>query len=152
MYARQVNIDAICFNKHDNELYKFLYQINLDSLYIFHPFSGYFCKGNVYICPSKIINSLEYMDYENCILTELAEASWSQRHCNNVSNNNMTAKNYSWVMTDELTNCCYEVCSDESCDSNKVNIGIKNCRDCNDEHCNVGSRFHYWQLFLTSQS
>ena len=82
------------------------------------------------------------MDYENCKLV----SSFSERHCNNISNEDMIARNYSWVMTDDLTDLCFEVCSDESCNSNKVNIGIRSCRDCKNERCNVGDRFHYWQL------
>ena len=82
------------------------------------------------------------MDYEKCKLFY----SRNQRPCNNVSNNDLIARNYSWVMTDDVTECCFEVCSDESCSSNKVNLGIESCQDCNNKPCNVGDRFHYWQL------
>ena len=105
-------------------------------------FSGAFCKGNVYVCPSKSNNSTEYMDYENCNLLK----SCNPKDCYKFESKDMLARNYSWVITDDVTDCCFDVCSDQNCNSDKVNIGIPMCFDCNKEHCDVGKRYHYWQL------
>ena len=105
-------------------------------------FSGAFCKGNVYVCPSKPKGSSEYMDYENCKLVK----SLNPKNSYKFETKDMLARNYSWIITDDVTYCCFEVCSDQNCNSDKVNIGIPKCFDCNKKHCNVGDRFHYWQL------
>ena len=111
-----------------------------------------FCKQkDVYLCPSKKVDSQEYIDYENCELFNLNPGN--EHSCNNLNSENLMTYNFSWVMTDDVTQCCYEVCSDEQC-SNKVEIGItkKTCRDCKGSKCEKGDRWHYWHTDFSISS
>ena len=71
--------------------------------------------------------------------------STNQKHCYNLETNDMMARNYSWVMTDELSRW-FEACSEPNCSSDNANFGINICTSCDNRHCNVGNRYHYWQL------
>ena len=103
-----------------------------------------YCKANVYVCPSKN-NSPESMDYENCRL--MCYKVGDEKLCNNLKADELIAKNYSWVMTNDVTRCCFEVSSDQKDKSKKVNIGITNCTDCDsNKRCNLGQRWNYWHL------
>ena len=89
------------------------------------------------------MNSFEYMDYENCKLFNAK----NQNYGNDLEMKEATSRNFSWIMTDGISKCCFEVCSDRDCTSKKVNIGIEICLACNSNYrCNVKDRWHYWHL------
>ena len=85
------------------------------------------------------------MDYENCRL--MCYKVGEETRCDDLEIEDLKAGNFSWVMTEDVTRCCFEVCSDQDCHSKKARIGIKNCPGCNNnKYCDLGERFNYWQL------
>ena len=112
--------------------------MNLYELRYLKTISEDFCKGNVYLCPSRIKNSSEYMDYENCRLFP----SLNPKDCDEFETKDMLGRNYSWIITDDVDGCCFEVCPDQNCNADKVSIGIQRCFDCNNIPCDVGNQFH----------
>ena len=99
-----------------------------------------FCTGSVYLCPSKKGGSQEYIDIENCERIELNHVNANS--CGNLKIEDLKTNNFSWVMTDDVSGCCFEVCSDESCESQTIQIGIKYGKN----NCNVRERWSYWKI------
>ena len=85
------------------------------------------------------------MDHEKCRL--MCYKLGDETRCDNLGTEDLTAGNFSWVMTEDVTRCCFEVCSDQDCYSKKASIGINDCTSCkNDRDCGLDDRFNYWQL------
>ena len=76
------------------------------------------------------------MDYEKCRL--MCYKVGEETHCDNLGIEDLRDGNFTWVMTNDVTRCCFEVCSDQDCYSKKASIGINDCTSCkNDRDCNL---------------
>ena len=85
------------------------------------------------------------MDYEKCRL--MCYKVGEETHCDNLGIEDLRDGNFTWVMTNDVTRCCFEVCSDQDCYSKKDTIGIENCPGCNNnKYCDLEERFTYWRV------
>ena len=87
------------------------------------------------------------MDYEKCQL--MCYKVGDETRCDNLDAKDLIAGNFSWVMTNDVTRCCFDVCSDKDCYSKIALIGIESCTGCkNNRECDLETetRFSYWQL------